>query len=146
NRIQSMDELLSQSLAERRFNMFLLGLFAGLAMLLAAVGLYGVMSYSVSQRTHEIGIRIAVGAHRSDVLKLVMGQGGRLAAVGLAAGIVGALALTRLMASLLFGVAPTDPVTFATVALLMMAAVLLACFVPARRAMKVDPMVALRHE
>jgi putative ABC transport system permease protein len=126
--------------------MFLLGLFAGTAMILAAVGIYGLLSYSVSQRTHEIGVRIAVGALRRDVLKLVMGQGVRLAAVGLAAGVLGALALTRLMASLLFGVTATDPATFATVAPLMMAVVLLACFVPARRAMKVDPMVALRHE
>ena len=146
NRIESMDELLSQSLAERRFNMRLLGLFAGLALTLAAVGLYGVMSYSVSQRTHEIGIRMAVGARRRDVLMLVMGQGARLAATGVAAGIVGAFALTRLMTSLLFGVAPTDPATFAAVVLLMMAAVLLACYVPARRAVRVDPMVALRYE
>jgi putative ABC transport system permease protein len=126
--------------------MFLLGLFAGTAMILAAVGIYGLLSYSVSQRTHEIGVRIAVGALRRDVLKLVMGQGVRLAAVGLAAGVLGALALTRLMASLLFGVTATDPATLATVAPLMMAVVLLACFVPARRAIKVDPMVALRHE
>lgn len=146
NRMQSMDDLLRRSLAERRFNMFLLGLFAGLAITLAAVGLYGVMSYSVSQRTHEIGIRMAVGARRSDVLRLVMGQGVRLAVAGLAVGILGALALTRWMASLLFGVTPTDPATFAAVTLLMMAVVLLACLVPARRAMKVDPMVALRDE
>jgi len=146
NRIQSMDELLGLSLAERRFNMFLLGLFAGMAMILAAVGIYGLLSYSVSQRTHEIGVRMAVGARRRDVLKLVMGQGGRLAIVGLAAGVLGALALTRLMASLLFGVTATDPATFATVVALMLALVLLACFVPARRAMRVDPMVALRHE
>ena len=146
NRIQRMDELLDLSLAERRFNMSLLGLFAGMAMILAAVGIYGLLSYSVSQRTHEIGVRMAVGARRRDVLKLVMGQGARLAAVGLAAGVLGALALTRLMASLLFGVTATDPATFATVALLMMAVALLACFVPARRAMRVDPMVALRHE
>ena len=146
NRIQSMGELLDLSLAERRFNMSLLGLFAGMAMILAAVGIYGLLSYSVSQRTHEIGVRVAVGARRRDVLKLVLGQGARLAAVGLAAGVLGALALTRLMASLLFGVTATDPATFATVALLMMAVALLACFVPARRAMRVDPMVALRHE
>ena len=146
NRIQSMDELLDLSLAERRFNMSLLGLFAGMAMILAAVGIYGLLSYSVSQRTHEIGVRVAVGARRRDVLKLVLGQGARLAAVGLAAGVLGALALTRLMASLLFGVTATDPATFATVALLMMAVALLACFVPARRAMRVDPMVALRNE
>jgi predicted permease len=146
NRIESMDELLAQSLAERRFNMLLLGLFAGLAVILAAVGLYGVMSYGVSQRTHEIGIRMAVGACRSDVLKLVMRQGARLAVLGLASGVLGALALTRLMASLLFGVTPTDPATFATIALLMTTVVLLACFIPARRATRVDPIVALRYE
>jgi putative ABC transport system permease protein len=146
NRIQSMDELLGVSLAERRFNMLLLGLFAGMAMTLAAVGIYGLLSYSVSQRTHEIGVRIAVGACRHDVLKLVIAQGVRLAAVGLAAGVLGALTLTRLMRSLLFAVTANDPATFAAVALLMMGMVLLACFVPARRAMKVDPMVALRHE
>jgi len=146
NRIQSMDELLSLSLAERRFNMFLLGLFAGLAMALSAVGLYGVMSYTVSQRTHEIGIRMAVGARRGDVLKLVMKQGAGLAAVGLGAGILGAVGLTRLMKSLLFGVAPGDPATVAAVVLLMMAVVLIACLVPAWRAMSVDPMVALRDE
>lgn len=146
NRVQSMDELLGLSLAERQFNMSLLGLFAGLAMILVAVGIYGVISYSVSLRTHEVGIRIAVGARRLDVLKLIMGQGARLAALGLTFGILGAFALTRLMTKLLFGVTPTDPVTFVAVALLMMAVVLLACFVPARRAMRVDPLVALRYE
>jgi len=146
NRIQSMDELLQLSLAERRFNMLLLGLFAGLALTLAVVGIYGVMSYSVSERTHEIGIRMAVGAGRSDVLKMVMGQGARLAGLGVAIGILGAIALTRLMTSLLFGITPTDPATFIAVAVLMVAVVLLACFVPARRATKVDPTVALRYE
>jgi len=146
DQVESMDDLLALSLAERRFNMVLFGLFAGLAMILAAVGIYGVMSYSVSQRTHEIGIRMAVGASGSDILRLVMGQGARLAAVGLAAGVLGAIALTRLMASLLFGVTPTDPGTFAGVAVLMLAVVLLSCFVPVRRATKVDPMVALRYE
>jgi putative ABC transport system permease protein len=104
------------------------------------------MAYNVSQRTHEIGVRMAVGARRRDVLKLVIGQSARLAAVGFAAGVLAAFALTRLMTRLLFEVTPTDPATFATVALMMMAVVLLASFVPARRAMKVDPMVALRHE
>ena len=146
NRIQSMDELLQMSLAERRFNMLLLALFAGLALTLAAVGIYGVMSYSVSQRSHEIGIRMAIGADRRDVLTMVMGQGARLAAMGVTGGILGAFALTRLMGSLLFGVTPTDPATFAAVVLLMVAVILLACFVPARRATKVDPMVALRYE
>ena len=146
NRIQSMDELLGLSLAERQFNMSLLGLFAALAMILVAVGIYGVISYSVSQRTHEIGIRVAVGARRVDVLKLVMGQGLRIAVAGVSAGVLGALALTRLMTKLLFGVTATDPVTFAAVVFVTIVVVLLACFVPARRAMRVDPMVALRHE
>jgi putative ABC transport system permease protein len=145
NRIQSMDEMVRLSLAERRFNMFLLGLFAALAMVLAAVGLYGVLSYGVSQRTHEIGIRMAVGARRADVLKLVMGQAARLAGVGLAVGVVGAFGLTRWMTSLLFGVTPTDPGTLATVVLLMMGVVLVACLIPARRAVKIDPMAALRE-
>ena len=146
NRIQSMDERLSRSLAESRFNMFLLGLFAALAAVLAAVGLYGVMSYSVSQRTHEIGIRMAVGARRAEVLKLVMLEGARMAAAGLAAGVAGAIALTRVMASLLFHVAPTDPAALAGAAALMTGAMLLACVIPARRAMNVDPMEALRSE
>ena len=146
NQIKSMDELLDLSFAERRFNMFLLALFAGLAIILAAVGTYGVMSYSVTQRTHEIGIRMAVGARSSDVLGLVMKQGAHLAAVGLAAGILGAFALTRLMIGLLFGVTPIDPATFAAVALLMMAVVFVACFVPARRGMRMDSMAALRYE
>jgi ABC-type antimicrobial peptide transport system permease subunit len=141
-----MDELLGLSLAERQFNMSLLGLFAALAMILVAVGIYGVIAYSVSQRTHEIGIRMAVGARRVDVLRLVVGQGVRMAAVGLTVGILGGFALTRLMTKLLFGVAPTDPFTFATVVILMMAVVLLACWIPARRAMRVNPIIALRYE
>ncbi len=146
NRTRSMDELVNRSFAERRFNMFLLGLFAGLAMILSAVGLYGVMSYSVSQRTHEIGIRMAVGARRGDVLKLVMKKGAGLAVMGLSAGTLGVLGLTRLMKGLLFGVTPDDPATLAAVVLLMMAVVLMACLIPARRAMQVDPMVALRDQ
>jgi putative ABC transport system permease protein len=145
NRIQSMDEMVRLSLAERRFNMFLLGLFAALAMVLAAVGLYGVLSYGVSQRTHEIGIRMAVGARSADVLKLVMGQAARLAGVGLAVGVVGAFGLTRWMTSLLFGVTPTDPGTLAAVVLLMMGVVLVASLIPVRRAVKIDPMAALRE-
>jgi putative ABC transport system permease protein len=141
-----MGELLNLSLAERRFNMFLLSLFAGLATLLAAVGIYGVMSHTTSQRTHEIGIRMAVGASRGDVLKLVIGQGARLAAVGSASGLLGALALTHWMRSLLFAVGAADPETLATVTLLMVAVVLVACFVPAYRAIRVDPLIALRDE
>jgi putative ABC transport system permease protein len=144
--VQSMGELLSTSLAEERFDMILLGLFAVLALILSAVGIYGLMSYSVSQRTHEMGIRVALGAQRRDVLRLVVGDGAKLAFSGIAIGIVGALALTRVMTSLLFEVKPTDPATFSIVAILLTIIALAACYIPARRAMRVDPMVALRHE
>jgi putative ABC transport system permease protein len=144
--IQSMNELLSGSLAEQRFDMLLLGLFAALALILAAVGIYGLMAYAVSQRTHEIGIRIALGAQRRAVLQMVMGEGAKLAFVGIAIGIAGALALTRVMTSLLFEVKPTDPATFAGLAILLVMVALAACYIPARRAMRVDPMVALRYE
>jgi putative ABC transport system permease protein len=137
---------MSLSLAQQRFNMLLLGLFAALALILAAVGIYGAMAYSVSQRTHEIGIRTALGAQRQDVLRLVMTDGAKIAGLGIATGIAGALVLTRLMASLLFEVRPTDPATFVSVALLLALVVLAACYIPARRAMRVDPMVALRYE
>lgn len=141
-----MDELLGMSLAQQRFNMLLLGLFAALALILAAVGIYGTMAYAVNQRTHEIGIRTALGAQRRDVLRLVMRDGTKIALFGIASGIAGALALTRLMASLLFEVKPTDPTTFADVAILLALVALAACYIPARRAMRVDPMVALRYE
>jgi putative ABC transport system permease protein len=144
--VRAMDELIAVSLAQQRFNMFLLGLFAALALILAAVGIYGAMSYSTSQRTHEIGIRTALGAQRRDVLRLVMNEGAKIALFGIAFGIAGALALTRLMASLLFEVKPTDPVTFAAVGILLALVTLVACYLPARRAMRVDPMVALRYE
>jgi predicted permease len=144
--VHAMDDLIAVSLAQQRFNMLLLGLFAALALTLAAVGIYGAMAYAVNQRTHEIGIRTALGAQRSDVLRLVMRDGAKIALFGIASGIVGALALTHLMASLLFEVKPTDPVTFAGVAILLAFVVLAACYIPARRAMRVDPMVALRYE
>jgi len=144
--VHTMDELLSVSLAQQRFDMLLLGLFAALALILALVGTYGVMAYVVSRRTHEIGIRIALGAQRKHVLALVFGEAARLALTGIAIGIVGAVALTRLMSSLLFEVTPTDPATFTGVAILFATVALLACYVPARRAMSVDPMVALRYE
>jgi putative ABC transport system permease protein len=144
--VYAMDELLSVSLAQQRFDMLLLGLFAALALILALVGTYGVMAYVVSQRTHEIGVRIALGAQRDDVLRLVIGQAARLALTGIALGVVGAFALTRLMSGLLFEVTPTDPATFSIVAILLGAVALLACYIPAHRAMRVDPMVALRYE
>jgi putative ABC transport system permease protein len=144
--VHAMDELLAVSLAQQRFNMLLLGLFAALALILAAVGIYGAMAYAVTQRTHEIGIRTAMGAQRWDVLRIVLRDGAKIALFGIAAGIAGALALTRLMASLLFEVKPTDPATFAAVAILLALVTLAACYIPARRAMRVDPMIALRYE
>lgn len=144
--VQSMDDLMSVSLAQQRFNLLLLGIFAALALILASVGIYGLMAYGVSQRTHEIGVRMALGAQRRDVLRLVVGEGVKLALAGIIIGVLGALALTRLMISLLFEVKPTDPATFAAVAILLSVVALGACYIPARRAMKVDPMVALRYE
>jgi len=144
--IQSMNGLMAESLAQQRFNMLLLGLFAALALILSAVGIYGLMAYAVSQRTHEIGVRVAVGAQQRDVLRLIVGGGAKLAFFGIVIGIAAALGLTHLMASLLFEVTPTDPETFAAVAVLLAAVALVACYIPARRATRVDPMVALRYE
>src|SRR5829696_4382336 len=141
-----MTEYLRDSLARRRFNLILLTAFGGVALALAAVGIYGVISYGVTQRTHEIGIRMALGAEKGDVLRLVVRQGMMMALGGVAIGLLASLALTRLMETLLFGVSVTDPVTFAVIALLLTSVALLACFVPARRATKVDPLVALRYE
>jgi putative ABC transport system permease protein len=144
--IRSMDDIVSGSVAQPRFASQILGLFAVLALLLAAIGLYGLIAYTVSQRTHEIGIRMALGAKPRDVLKLVIGQGLKLALAGAAIGIVGALALTRLMQGLLFQVSPTDPLTFIGVTVLLTIVALAASYLPARRAMRVDPMIALRYE
>ena len=144
--LATLDELRAKFIAPRRVNMLLLGSFALLGLVLAGVGMYGVVSYSVSRRTHEIGIRMALGAERRDVLRMVIGQGLTLALIGVAAGIAGALALTRFLSSLLYGVKPTDPLTFIAVSLILIAVALLACYMPARRAAKVDPMVALQYE
>ena len=143
---QSMDEVIAGSLAARRFSMILLGIFATLAVVLASVGIYGVISYVVGQRTHEIGIRMALGAGQGQILRLVLGGAGRLALTGIAIGLVSALGLTRLMGKLLYGVGPGDPLTFIAVPAMLISVALLASYLPARRASRVDPMVALRYE
>lgn len=143
---KSMQQLLAESTSGRRFNMLLLTLFAVVAVILAVVGIYGVMSYTVTQRTHEIGIRVALGAQPSDVFRIVIGQGMLLAMIGVAFGLVGAFALTRLMTTMLFGVEPTDPLTFICLSVLLIGVGLVACYLPGRRATKVDPLVALRAE
>src|SRR6185437_10643076 len=144
--VQPLDEAVSDSLADRKFSMILLGAFAGLALVLSAIGIYGVISYIVGQRTHEIGIRLALGAQPSDVLRLILGQGTKLALIGIAIGIAAALALTSLMTKIIFGVSAHDPLTFIGVAIVLIAVALAACYFPARRAMRTDPMVALRYE
>ena len=144
--VQTMEQIISHSLAERRFTMLLLIIFASTALVLAAVGIYGVMSYAVSRRTHELGVRLALGASRREILRLVVGEGMTLAAIGTAVGLTAALGLTRLMASLLYGVRPADPATLVAVSLLLAGIALLACYIPAWRATKVDPLVALRYE
>ena len=144
--IETMDQVVSGSLKDWRFHATLLGVFGALALIIAAIGVYGVISYSIAQRTHEIGVRMALGAQRRDVLRLVLNQGASLALAGIVVGVLAAIGLTRLMASLLYGVTPTDPVTFIAVAILLLIVALVACYIPARRAMRVDPMIALRYE
>ncbi len=144
--VDTMDAIIADSLASRRFSMILLGIFALLALVLSSVGIYGVISYLVGQRTHEIGIRVALGAQRSDVMKLVLGEGTKMALIGVGIGIVAGLMLTRLMSKMLFGVSAADPLTFGGVAILLTLVALAACYVPARRATRVDPIIALRYE
>ena len=144
--VESFPDALGASVAQERFRTLLLSSFSGIALILAAVGIFGVISYSASQRTHEIGIRMALGAQQRDVLRLILGQGAKLALLGLGVGAVAALLLTRLMAGLLYEVSATDPLTFGAVAIVLLGVAVTACYIPARRAMRVDPMVALRHE
>jgi len=144
--ISTLDDLIAKSIAPRRFRTLLVGLFALLALLLSTVGIYGVISYSVEQRTHELGVRAALGATRADIVRLVVAQGFRITLLGILAGVAGALALTRLMAGMLYRTDATDPWTFSAVAALLFSSALAACAIPAQRASKVDPMVALRNE
>jgi putative ABC transport system permease protein len=146
SRPQTMNEVIAASLAQRQFSMILLDAFAVVALLLASLGLYGVISYLVGQRTHELGIRLALGAQRKDVLRLVLKHGMKMALGGVALGLVAALGLTRLLSKMVYGVSTTDPATFVVITLMLTMVALLACFVPARRATKVDPLVALRYE
>jgi putative ABC transport system permease protein len=144
--ISTMDQLVQDSLGSRRVTFILLGLFSALALVLAGIGIYGVISYSVAQRTQEIGIRMALGACREDVMKMILLQGARIASAGLIIGMLAALGLTRYLEKLLFSVSPADPATFAMVALVLALVALLACYIPARRTLRVDPMTALRYE
>ena len=147
--IRTMQEIVSDSLTSQRFPMMLLGAFAGLALALASVGIYGVISYSMTQRVNEIGIRMALGAKKSGVLRMVLAQGLRMAVIGLTIGAMTALILGRVLRNfshLLYGVGVADPLTFITVAVVLISVALIACYVPARRAMATDPMIALRHE
>jgi putative ABC transport system permease protein len=144
--ISTMDQIIARSVANRRFALELLGIFAAVALLLAAIGIYGVMSYSFSQRTHEVGIRVALGAQRLDILRMALGEGMRIVAIGLVAGLVGAAIVTRVFRSMLFNVAPADPSTYLTVSAVLAAVALFACYIPARRATRVDPLAALREE
>jgi len=144
--ISSMDEIIARSLADRRFALELLGVFAAVALLLAAIGIYGVMAYSFSQRTHEVGIRMALGAQRLDILRMALGEGMKIVVIGLASGLIGAAIVSRVFRSMLFNIAPADPVTYVSVSAILAGVALFACYIPARRATRVDPLVALREE
>jgi putative ABC transport system permease protein len=144
--ISTMEQLIVNSVSTRRITLILLGLFSTLALVLAAIGIYGVISYSVAQRTHEIGIRMALGAQRTDVMRMVLAQGARIAGAGVVIGLGASLGLTRLLANLLFSVSAADPLTFAVVAIALVLVAMLACYIPARRTLRVDPMIALRYE
>jgi len=144
--VRPMDEIVARSISTQRLTMFLLSIFSALALILSAVGIYGVISYLTGQRTHEIGVRVALGASSSDVLRMVLGQGLKITLIGVAIGLAAAFGLTRLITTMIYGVGTTDPITFASVAILLSAVALLACYIPARRAMRVDPIVALRYE
>jgi len=141
-----MQDVVARSIATQRLAMMLLSVFSVLALVLSAIGIYGVISYLAGQRTHEIGVRMALGATSADVLRLVLGEGMRITLVGVGIGIVAALGLTRLITKMIYGVGATDPITFASVAVLLTGVALLACYIPARRAMRVDPIIALRYE
>jgi putative ABC transport system permease protein len=145
-KVSTLASIVDDSMTQTRFSMMLMAAFGVLAVVLASIGMYGVVSYSVMQRTREIGIRIALGAERRDVFRMVIAQGARLGGLGIAIGLAGALAATRLIANQLYGVQTTDPLTFAAVAILLIIVVLLACYVPARRAMRVEPTAAVRYE
>jgi predicted permease len=144
--IDTMDHIVAEAVARQRFSMLLLGIFAALALVLAAMGIYGVMSYSVAQRTHEIGIRMALGARRADVLKMTVNQGLKLVSIGMMLGLAAAFLLTRVLASLLYGISATDPITFVGISLVLLAVAILASYLPALRATKVDPIIALRAQ
>jgi putative ABC transport system permease protein len=144
--VRTMDEVIAKYLADRRFALELLGVFAGVALLLASIGIYGVMAYTFSQRTNEIGIRMAMGAQRRDILRIAVGEGARVVAIGVVAGLAGSAILTRFLESMLFDVKSTDPLTYAAIAALLTIVALMACLVPAHRATRVDPLIALRHE
>jgi predicted permease len=144
--VSSMDQIIARSVADRRFALELLGVFATVALLLAAIGIYGVMAYSFSQRAHEVGIRIALGAQHLDILRMALGEGMRTVVIGLVSGVAGAAMMTRFFRSMLFAIPPTDPITFVSVSAILAAVALFACYIPAKRATRVDPLVALREE